>query len=138
YVDGRGRCEGVKVAVEVRLKLYSMLADLAQPGEAEHLKPAGVGKDRIGPRHESMQSPELADELVSGPQIEVIGIGEDGLGVELFGEVVLGESLDGRLRSHGHENGRFDVAVDGVKNAGTGSSVGALGENFKGDLRQRS
>ncbi len=55
---------------------------------------------------------------------------------EIFGEVALGQSFDGGLRAHGHEDGRFDGAVRGVQQAGAGAGVGALGHHFEGDLSQ--
>ena len=49
-------------------------------GEAVDLEAAAVGEDRPVPVHEAMQAAQLGDEVVAGPQGEVIGVAEDDLG----------------------------------------------------------
>ena len=111
---------------------------LRRSGEAEDLEAAGIGEDGAGPGHESVQAAELADQFVAGAEEQVVGVAEDDAGVEVFPEVALGEAFDGGLGADGHEDGRRDVAVFGVQNAGAGAGFRAFGEEFEGDLAQSS
>ena len=111
HVHDGFRREGVAVAVQVGIEHHAVFVDLAQSAQAEHLKAARIGEDRIGPGHELVQSAHLPDGLVSGTQVKMIGIGEQDRHAEIFGQVALRESLDRGLRAHGHEYGRFDGPV---------------------------
>ena len=68
-----------RIAVEVRLEDHALLGDLAQAAQAEDLKAAGIGEDGVRPGHEAVQSAHLADQLVPGPQIQMIGVGQQDL-----------------------------------------------------------
>ena len=68
----------------------------------------------------------------------MIGVGEQDLDAKAFGEIALGEAFDGGLRTDGHENGRFDDAVVGVEQSGTGAGMRTLGDEFETKLRQFS
>ena len=61
----------------------------------------------------------------------MIGVGEDDLGVQLVGQVALGEAFDGGLRADRHEDRRLDGAVGGVEQAGARAGVGAFGLQFE-------
>ena len=56
-------------SVDMRLEGHAALAELAQPGEAHHLKAAGVGEDGMGPVHEFVQAAERRDPLGPGASI---------------------------------------------------------------------
>ncbi len=126
------------VAIQVRTEDDAFFDDFADTGEAEDLKSAGIGEDGARPGHEAVQSAEGADELVTGAQVEVIGIAEEDLDVEILGEVALGEALDGGLGADGHEDGRADIAVRGMQYPGAGPGDGALGLDFEGDLAEHA
>ena len=136
-VDGGGGREFVRVAVEMRLEGDAFVGDLAQPGEAEDLIAAGIGQDRARPGHEAVQSAELPDQFVAGAQEEMVGVGEDDAGLEFVPEIALVQSFDGGLRADRHEDGRRDVAVRGVQDAGAGACDRAFGEEFEGDLARQ-
>ena len=51
-------------------------------GEAEHLVAAAVGEDRSGPADEAVQPAAPRDQVVAGPQIQMIGVAEQDLGAE--------------------------------------------------------
>ena len=104
---------------------------LAQIAQAEDLEAARVGEDRARPGHELVQTAQLADQLVAGTQKQVIGVGQDDLGVEFVGQVALQNAFDGGLRAHRHEDRRFDDAVRGVEQSGARAGVGALGLQLK-------
>src|SRR5579872_3634970 len=68
----------------------------------------------------------------------MIGVGQQNLNAQVFGQVALRQPLDRSLRSHGHEHRSFDGSVSGVEQAGARPCAGALGDYFKRDLRQPS
>ena len=72
--------------------------------------------------------------FVARAQEQMVGVAEDDAGLEIIPEIALGEAFDGRLGADRHEDGRGDVAVLGVENAGAGARYRAFGEEFKGDL----
>ena len=74
-------------------KTTPSLGDLAQAAQAEHLEAAGIGEDGVGPGHEAVQPAHPADEFVAGPQIEVIGVGQQDADAEIFGQIALRRAL---------------------------------------------
>ena len=107
-----------------------VVGDLARRGEAVDLEAAAVGEDRAVPAHEAVQAAHLGDEVVAGPQGEVIGVAEDHAGAGRF-ELVGRQPLDGRLGADGHEDRRFDDAVRRVQPAAAGGAVG--GQDLEAD-----
>ena len=69
-----------------------------------------------------MQAAGGADDVESGPQIEVVGIAEDDLGAH-FAEFAGVEGLDGGLRADGHEGGGVHGAAGGAEHAEARLSV---------------
>ena len=63
----------------MRLEAHAICGDLVAVPEAEYLKAAAVGEDRLGPVHKGVESPHPVDELVAGPQVEMVGVAEDDL-----------------------------------------------------------
>jgi hypothetical protein len=61
--------------------------------EAEDLKAAGIREHGPRPGDEAMQASETANQLVARTQVEVIGVGENDLRVQLF-EQMLWNCLD--------------------------------------------
>ena len=78
-IDGGSRGEFVRVAVQVGLEGDAVFRDLAEVGEAEDLKTAGIGEEGAGPGHEAVQSAELADQVGAGAEEKVVGVAEDDL-----------------------------------------------------------
>ena len=130
-VDRRLRSEHVRIAVQVRAEQHSVFGDPSQRIEAEQLKTARVREDGAVPRHELMEASEFADQLMTGPQEQMIGVGENDPRVEFIGQVALRDALYSCLSAHGHENRGFDGAMCGVKQTGAGVRDGALCLNFK-------
>ena len=62
----------------------------------------------------------------------------DDAAAQFLAQVALGEAFDGGLRAHGHEDGRGNVAVIGVEDAGAGAGHGAFGEEFEVDPARQS
>src|SRR5208282_6427349 len=97
-------------SVEVRAEGDSVVPHFAEIAQAEHLKAAGVGKDRVRPRHELMKAAHAADEFVARAKIQMVSIGEENLDAEVF-EVLLRLAFYGGGRADRHERRRFDHAV---------------------------
>ena len=102
--------EKVFAAVYVRIEPHALVLYIVELCEGEDLKAAAVGEDGPVPVHELVQPSRLSDQLVTGAHIEVIGVCEDDLRTRLF-QIARQDALDGRLRSHGHIDGRLDIAV---------------------------
>ena len=85
---GLARAEEAGRAVEVVLEVHALLGDLAQFGQREDLKAAGVGEDRAVPGHEAVQPAHFSDGFDTGPQIKVIGISEQDLDAQLFQHIL--------------------------------------------------
>jgi hypothetical protein len=81
-----------------------------------------------------VESAEFSDELVTGAKEEVIGVSENDGGMEIFGEVTLGEPFDGGLCAYGHEDRGGNVAVFGVEDSRASAGYGTFGLKLKGDL----
>lgn len=107
-------------AVQMRLKLDSLLAQLAERVQAEDLKSSAVAQYRVLPGHEPMQPPELIDRRVAGPQIQMIGVAQDDRRPSFF-EHLLRQRLDCPLRADGHEGRSIKRAVSGSDSAGSRS-----------------
>ena len=112
-----------QAAVDVRAKHGRAIVDLEVGGQAEDLVAAAVGEDGPAPAHEAVQPAELGDDLVAGPQREMVGVAEHDLHADLF-ELGRRQTLDGGLRADGHERGRLDGAMAGVQAAAAGAGVG--------------
>ena len=69
HVHRRLGREHMRAAVQVRLKEHPLLRYFPESIQAEDLKSAGIGEDRPGPVHESMQSAESVHRFVSRPEI---------------------------------------------------------------------
>ena len=79
-----------------------------------------------------MQAPEAGDQVVSGTEIQVIGVAEDDLGARLA-YALLRQGLDRPLRADRHERRRLDGAVRGADRAGACGPV--RGPRFERECR---
>ena len=66
-------------AIDMRLERHSVLVELTQVAQTPHLEAATIGQNRTVPVHERVQPAELFDQRGTGPQHQVIGIGENDL-----------------------------------------------------------
>src|SRR5262245_8158401 len=107
----------------MRAKLRALLVNLPSSREAEHLIAAAVGEDRMRPADEPVQSAPPRDQLVAGPQIEVIGVAEDELGARLL-QIALTHRLDASLCADRHERGCLRDAMWRAELAQTRGAVG--------------
>ena len=63
----------------MRPEARAALVDRAPLGQAEDLIAAAVGQDRPGPADEAVQPAAPRDQIVAGPQIQVIGVAQQNL-----------------------------------------------------------
>ncbi len=127
-LDARGqlRCEPLGAAVVYRPERHALVVHVQQRvAEREHLEPARVGEDRAVPAHERVQAAELGDEVLAGPEVEVVRVAEKDARAERA-KFVRVDGLDRCLRSDGHERRRRHIAVSCVKDAGARGTVGGL------------
>ena len=94
----------------MRTKRHAVIGHFAEIAQAEDLKAARIGEDRMRPRHELVETAHLADQFMAGPEIQVIGIRKQNLDAELF-EILLRLTLHRRGCAHRHERRRLDHAM---------------------------
>ena len=70
--------------VQMRLEAHALLADFVELAKTEDLEATAVGEDGAAPVHKRVQTAHAVDELVAGPQVEVVGVGEYNLGAGFF------------------------------------------------------
>ena len=108
--------------VQVRAELRPLLRDPPQGGQGKDLVAPGIRKDVALPTHEGVQAAGAADHLGSGPQVQVIGVGQDDLHAQLFQPLRV-DGLDRGVGAHGHEYRGLHPAVGKVQEAGPGGAV---------------
>ncbi len=135
-VDGGFGRELVRVAIEVGLEADAVFGDFAKFAEAEYLEAAGIGEDGSRPVHKLVQAAKLANGLVAGPQIKMIGVAEENANAEIVEQVALREAFDRGLGADGHKDGRRDGAVRRMENTDARARGGALVRDFEVDVTQ--
>src|SRR5581483_8278157 len=90
--------------------------------EGEDLEAAGVREDRPVPAHERVEAAELGDQLLAGPEMEVVRVAEDDLGADPA-QLVGVDRLHRRLRPDRHERRRPHLAVHRAEDAGAREPV---------------
>ena len=108
-------------SIDVAPEVDTVLIDGAQRLEREHLESARIRDDGTVPSHEAVQATQVADHLIAGPEMQVIGVGQDhprADGMHVGGV----ERLDGGERGDRHEGGRFDGTVRRHEHPCTGAA----------------
>jgi hypothetical protein len=111
-VGGLLRREQVRGAIEMRTEARALFGNGPARREAEHLIAAAVGEDRLLPSDEPVEAAHARDEIVAGPQIEVIGVAQQNLRADVF-EIAMRHTLHRTLGADGHERG-VSIAPWGV------------------------
>ena len=78
-----------------------------------------------------MQTAQLADQLVSGTQEQMVGVGQDDLRAQVPLQIALGNTFDRSLRANRHEDRGFDDAMSGMQQPRPRAGVGAHGLKFE-------
>ena len=98
-------------SVDMRAEFASLFPKFAYAGEREHLKTARVGEYGLIPSIELVQSASLAQGVESRPQIQVVGVAKDYLGLDLVAQLGEVYALDRTARAHGHEDRSLSLPV---------------------------
>ena len=130
------RRESVRIAVQMTLKCDAFFADFSEAAQTEYLVPSRIRQNRVGPRHEPMQPAQISDRLETGPQIQVIGVGQQNLYAQILRQVAGRESLHRRLRAHRHKDRRLNGSVRGVENTSPGAGVRTFGHHFEAKIHR--
>ncbi len=117
----------------MRAECDAFFGDFAQLVQAENLEAAGIRQDRSRPRHETMQSAEIAHGFDSGAEVKMISVAEKNLNPEFF-ENILRHTFDCGRRADGHEHGSFDLAVRRDEAAGARRLARGLNAKLNGHL----
>ena len=112
------------VAVQMAGEGDALLRDLPQARQREHLKAAGIRQDGAVPPHEPVQSTHLPHHVITGAQVQMIGVGQLDLASQLLQIEGIDAPLDGPLCSHVHEHRRLHLAAVGApETAPTGGTL---------------
>ena len=106
-------------AVDMRRETYAFFGHLADVGEREDLEAAAVGEDRTCPSLEGVQSTGLTEYLRTRAQVEMIGVAQDDLCMDVVFQFTPLYTLDGTNGADGHEDRREDVAMIGMYHSRT-------------------
>ena len=74
----------MRLTVQVGVEGNALLGDLAQLGQAEHLEPTAVGQDGTVPLSEFVQTAHLGHQLITGAQMQMVGVAQHDLGTDVF------------------------------------------------------
>ena len=121
------RGEGVAGAVDVGGEAASFRRQLADGRQGEDLEAAAVREDGPVPMLELVQAAGLPERVQAGTEVEVVGIAEDDLGLDVLLQVPVIDTLDGADSAHRHENGGADLPVVGGDYARAGGGPGIPG-----------
>src|SRR5439155_6317199 len=126
--------EASRLAVVDRAEGDAVVVDPEQRvAQGEDLEAAGVGEDRPVPACECVQTAKLRDDILAGPEVEVVGVAEDHRRADST-ELVRVHALDRAFRAHGHERRRRNLAVRGADQTGPRLAVG----RGDGEIRAQS
>ena len=103
--------EQVLAAVDVAAECHPFIGQLAVLGQREDLEAAAVGQDGTVPAVELVQSTGALDDVHTRAQIQVVGVAQDNLCLDVVAQLAHVHRLDRTHRAHGHENGGLDLAM---------------------------
>ena len=116
------RREEMLGAINVRTENYAVLANIPQFGQAEHLKTAAVGQNRLIPVHKFVQTAGLSHQLMARAHIKMIRIAQNNLRAHLI-QFLGCHTFYGCLCANGHKNRCLNFAVCGFQLAQTSLAV---------------
>ena len=91
--------------------------------EAEDLIAAAVGEEGAIPSDEAVQSPLAGDQVLAGPEVQMIGVAQDDSCAGLH-QMRMGQRLDGALRADRHEDRGLDDAMGRGQPPRAGAAIG--------------
>jgi len=119
----------VLAAVDVAAEGNALVGEFAIVGKGKDLKAAAIGQDGTVPTVELVQSSCTLDDVHTGSQIEVIGVTQDNLRLDIISQFRHLYRLDGAHRANGHEDRGLDLAVVGRDESSSG--IGSLGGGYE-------
>ena len=112
------------VPIQMRCKGHTLLPYFPQTGERKNLKATGIRQNRPIPAHEPMQAAQRTDYLITGAQMQMVGIGQLDLTAYFFQVEGAEPSLDSPLRTYIHKNRRLYLAAMGTpETAASGATL---------------
>src|SRR3972149_1097246 len=114
YLYGAFRSQGMLRAVYVGLEENPFLGYLSQVSKAEYLESTAVCKYRPIPCHEFMKTAKLANDLMSRPEHEVVGVSKDYFSPKVL-NLVWRHGLDCRNSTYRHEDRGIYHTMPGIK-----------------------
>ena len=128
------RRKQVFAPVNVAPEGCAFFGDLPILSQTEHLVAPAVGQNGTVPIHELVQSTHFLQHLCAWPQMQVVGVAQNDVGVDDLFQFRLRDRAHRANGAHGHENGGLDVSMVGGEHACTGFGTGILG--FEGELQR--
>ena len=121
--------EQVIAAVDVAAKGHALVSQFAVIGKRKHLKATAIGKDGTVPTVKLVQSACTLDDIHTGSQVQVIGVAQDDLRLDILTQFSHVNCLYSSHRAHGHEDGGLDLTMVGRDESST--RIGALGCGYE-------
>ena len=116
-------------AIDVAAEGHPLVSQFAVLGKGEDLEAAAVGQDGTVPPVELVQASGTLDDVHTGTQVQVIGVAQDDLGLDVLAQFGHMDSLDGSHGAYWHEDRGLDLAVVGRDESSAG--IGALGRGYE-------
>ena len=101
-------------------ELTTLVAEFADACERKDLETTRIGEDGAIPRVELMEAARLAEDIETWAQIEVIGVAQNDLGLDLLTEFGEMHTFHTAHRTYWHEDGGENLAVVGGNHTSTG------------------
>ena len=83
-IHGARRRQSFRAAVQMAAEGDAFVVNPVDFAKAKYLKSAGIRQERTTPAHKFVETAHITHEFVAGPQVEVIGVGQDQVDVEFF------------------------------------------------------
>ena len=92
----------------------ALLGDLPQSRQGEHLEAAGIRQNGTVPVHHFVEPAQSLHHVIPRPEVEVVGIRQLDLALEVLQIVGADRPLDGSLSAYVHKDGGLDHTAVGA------------------------
>ena len=104
-------------SIDMGGELYTLFGHLANIGKGEDLEATRVGQYRACPPLKTVQAARFVQDVGARTQVEVVGIAQDDLCVDILFEEGALHTFDSTNRAYGHKNGGLDIPMVGMHHA---------------------